>query len=808
MINRKESKWVDRLSWFLTRHRGATIIATLAIMAVFVPRIGNIKGDIILQHMFPYNHPYLQLHARFAAVFGSGASGVAIALKAGNGNIFTEANLLKLQQMTNEITMWPEVYRNLTVSIASRSVKVVKTLKKGEIQIEPMMWPKVPQNQQQMDQLKWNVFSDAAYNGTLVSNDGTAAMIFSEFKENISYEKAFTLLQGLIHKYSDQNISIHVVGYPVIMGWIYSYKHQILLVFAASIAFMLLILFITFRNFAGMVAPLLFSVMCTCLGLGFIGWTGINFSPLLYVVAFLVSARVVSHSVQVTCRYLEELEEKEGDRIQACYETIRRMYIPNVAAITTEAAGFLILILAQIALMQQVAIIMSFWMLSIGLCGIVTPTVCSYLPLHTASGRWSKDRKKADLLDGICMSLAKFSIGSGKYIVGSLVVVFMVLSIWLAGNLKVGDPTSGTPLLWPSHQYNRDQELIDRTFNASSENFMLFYEGAKGSVYDPTVLNTFEEFNRYMRDSLPDIYKSSSSLGNLIKMVNVTFHDGDKAWYQLPRNMPLLMGFIGYTRENTDRGTLSRFIDSTLERSQVTLFFSDHKADNLIKIREAAYDFFKKRPSKIDTGEFKLAGGRIGLEMAVNEEIKRSHVIIDSMVLGVIFILCSLFYYSLIAGLMLTFPLIMANMVAFAYMALNNIGLSINTLPVAAIGVGVGVDFAIYIYSRCTEELHRHEGRWEDAILMSVRTSGKAVIYTGLTMILPILSWCIISDLKFQAQMGIFLAMILATNVLLALTLHPLLIHVIKPHFLLKNVVLSEDSEREQVLGDSIAEVS
>ena len=314
---------------------------------------------------------------------------------------------------------------------------------------------------------------------------------------------------------------------------------------------------------------------------------------------------------------------------------------------------------------------------------------------------------------------------------------------------------------------------------------MLFYEGEVGSVYDPVVLNTFEAFARHMQASVPDIYKSSGAVSSIVKLVNATLHDGDVAWMQLPKNSDLLYGLMGYVKANTDIGTLSRYIDRTLERAQVTIYVADHTSDNLLRIRNAAYEFFKNRPMKVEKGEFKLAGGRVGMEIAVNEEMKRAHALIDSTVLIAIFILCVLAYMSITAGLMLTLPLLVANMVAFTYMAFMNIGLSINTLPVAAISVGVGVDFAIFLYSRCKDEWAlRHT--WPETILAAVRTSGKAIVYTGLTTILPIITWYFLSDMKFQAQMGIFLSLVMGVNVILALTLHPLMLSLIKPKFITK----------------------
>ena len=680
--------------------------------------------------------------------------------------------------------------RALTVSIASRTTKVVKAQAKGQIKIDSLMWPDVPKNDQEMALLQKHIFSDPAYSGILVSKDGTAALLLTEFKENISYERAFNLLQKLRKDYSDGETSVHIVGFPMLMGWIYSLGSQTLTVFAVSAVLMIVLLYIMFRNVLGMIAPMANALVLTIIGLGFIGFTGINFSPLLYVLAFLMVARMISNSVQITYRYFEELHASGGDRLRASYETMRNMLFPNWAGVSTDMAGFAALFLAKIPLMQNLAIIMTFWMLTIGLTGIMVPILCSLIPLKVASENYSKDWCQVDWQARAITKLTQFSIGPNtRYLFSAFIIALLIFFCWQMTRLKIGDPTPGSPVLWADHTYNKDQSLMDKTFDASSENLVLFYEGEQGSVYDPAVLTTFEGFSRHMKQKLPDIYKSSTSIINMVKMMNVTFHDGDKFWYQLPRNETMLTSLLGYVKANMGFTTSCRFIDEGMERAQITLFFADHTSENLLRIREAAYDFFKNHPMKIGKGEFKLAGGRIGLEIGVNEEMIHSHAVMDTGVLVAIFILITISFMSITGGLMVTLPLIFANSMAFAYMAIMGIGVTINTLPVAAVGLGIGDNFCIYLYSRCKEELRLQGGDWGKAIIQSVCTTGKAVVYTGLTIILPILTWYFISDMKFQAEVGLFLAIILGANVLLALTLHPLLIYIIKPKFIRKGAL-------------------
>ncbi len=763
---------------FFWQHRRLLLGFVLAVAIVSALSAQNIKTHVILSDLFPQDHPYLALHKRFSQVFGGGGTSLVIALRARQGDIFNVDMLGKIRDLTREIELWDEIYRVQTVSIASNATKVVKTKARGEISFEALMFPDIPKDEEEIQLLKKNIFSNPAYDGTLVSRDGSAALILTEMRETVSYERMFQKLRDVVSRYSDENTSVHIVGFPMLMGWIYSHKHQLYQVFAVSVLLMGLLLYASFRNLVGMAVPVVMSAICTALGLGFIAWTGINFSPLQFVLAFLVVARMLSNAVQITHRYIEEYR-LSGSKEIATKKTMQAMTMPNAAAVATDVAGFLILGIADIRLMKQVAVLMSFWMLTILLEGIVVPILCSLLPLK-AGKRSEQDRRDRA---GWLVGLARFCMAAGRYPVILAVVLVASYGLWQTSRLKVGDPTPGSPILWENHPYNRDQVFFNEHFRASSETFTLYFDGAQESVYDPAVLTTFELFSQHMAQSLPDIYMSSSSLANLMKMLNCTFHEGDPVWYEVPRDREKLTGMMALLRSSAGMAGLQRYIDPEQSRAQITLYFADHTSDNLRRIRDAAYAFFEEHSSKTEAGEFKLAGGRIGMEIALNEEMKKTHLLLDGLVLAAIFCMCSLSFRSLAAGAMLSLPLVLSNLIAFGYMAHAGIGLTTATLPCSAVGVGVGVDFAIYLYSRCIEEYPK-TGQYKETVLQAVRTAGLGIFLTALTLILPIVSWYPLSALKFQAQMGLFLAMLLFANMIMAFTVHPLLLSWIRPRFL------------------------
>jgi predicted RND superfamily exporter protein len=785
---------VERLCVWFTHHRVGVLLFIVISAIVVGAGAYRVKSEVILSEMFAYSHPYVQLSARFSKIFGGGGTTAAIVINKKKGDIFDYKTLQKVKDMTDEVVLWEEVYRMLTSSMGAFSSKVVKNKAGGEIAVESLMFPTVPKTPEEINELKKNVYSNKVYDGSLVSHDGTAALILTEFKENVSYGATYALLRGLEKKYADDETSIHITGFPMLMGWIYSFQYHLYAVFAVTVVLMLIILFAIFRNFIGLIVPASVGIITTLYGLGFIGWSGINFSPLMYVLVFLVGARMVSHAVQITHRYFEEMYVNNYNKEKACYETILAMLMPNIAGVITDAGGFTVLYLAKIVLMQNIAIIMTCWMMGLVTLSVIVPVVCTFLPLKDLSKSYSKKEENVDWVGKGIRGLTLASIGPrGRYVLFFIIVTSTMFFMWEGSGVKVGDPSPGSPLLWPYHKYNQDQDLINKKFKASSETFVLYFDGKQEeSVYASVVSNTFEKFDRYMADTLPDIYKSSSSILSTAKMLNTLYHDGDEVWNELPREAGALIEIMGQVKVKLTSPGVRRFWDETLSKANLTLFFVDHTSDNVKRITDASRQFFKDNPMKVPEGEFRLAGGGIGQEIGLNEEMVASHVKIDLLVYITIFLMCVICFRSWVAGLMLTAPLFIANSASFAYMSAMGIGLSVNTLPVAAVCVGVGVDFAIYLYSRAMEEYPVHKD-WTKTIMASVSTCGEAILYTGLVIILAVIPWYFISPLKFQAQMGFFLAMMMGINLILALTLHPLMLLVIKPRFVQRGVIANSN---------------
>ncbi len=762
----------ERIGRFILRYRLPILVLILLITGFFFWQATKVKIASPTIDLFPASHPYVETFVKYKDVFG-GASTVLIALERKEGDIFNTETLEKVKSISKGLELLPGINNYQVLSLSQRKVKELRVdPEKGFVSI-PLMWPDVPRDKAGIEALKESVYTSPRYFGSLVSRDSKAALILAGFFEGKSTpDEIYKGIEELVDKERDDNTDIFVIGRPVMLGWILTQYPQITKIFVVSVLAILLVLVLYFRDLRGTLLPLSTATLSAIWGVGFLGLLGYNFDPLVIVVPFIISERALSHSVQVVERFLDEFEDSK-ERSIASVNTFKGLFAPGMIAIVTDALGVFLVFTTPIPLLQKLAVMGGFWVLSIVVSDLIfNPILLSYLP----APRWGQKQRKG-ILYRLLLNVSLLARGNRRYAVLGVTVIALVIGGFFAKNIQIGDVYPGTPMLWQDSRYNTDTDRIGQRFG-NTDLLSVVVEGKdRNSIKDPEVLRTMQAFQRHM-ESLPEV-ASSSSIADYLPGIISILHGSDPKWELIPDN-PMESGFfLEMIYTNSEPGDLVRFVTIDSQNANITLFLKDHKGDTLRHVVATAKDFIAKHP--MEKANLRLAGSYGGLLAAINEVVTVYQARITIMAFAIVFLVTAISFRSLFAGIMFVLPLVISNYLTYALMGYRGIGLDVNALPVVALGVGLGVDYGLYVVQRIKEEYARLKDL-DQAIMRGVTTAGKAVAFTAGTMMAGVAFWTT-SFLRFQADMGLLLVFWMVVSMLGGLILLPTLISLFKPRF-------------------------
>lgn len=765
-----------KLAEFIMNNRHAFFGFIIAVTIFFAYQASQIKLRTEFGDLLPQEHPYITMHNEFRETFG-GANLIFIVLSVKEGDIFNTETLKKLSFLSNELMFIKGVNRGSVFAISQQKAKDFKIDEYG-ITSQCLMWPEAPETEEEIDYLKQVVYSNDIYYGPYVSFDNKSALVTADLYEwDVDYKFIFEKVNELCDSVRDENTQIYIAGSPMVYGQVHKNVRNVYFIFLVTITIILALVYYYFRVILSMFIPLISGVISAIWGVGFVNLLGYDFDPLILVIPFLITARAVSHSVQMVERYHEEYELQGHDIHKACVVALAGMFPPGMLGILTDCAGILIIALIPIPLMKKLAFICGFWGFSITFSALILhPLLLSYFAKPESAA-------KSPLMENILERTTKWCIGRGRWInLIGITVVVGILTVLTVQRLYIGDPFPGSSLLWQDSKYNQDVKRINEIF-AGSYPLLIAVEGDKEhAIKNPDLFPVLEKFQRWIEKS-PNVGASVSVL-DILKRVNMQMHEGDPKSETLPRDVSSL-GTLMYLFLGTgDPRDFDKYGDYLYKNASLTVYYRDKTGDTIRDGINKAKAFFEANPVKGIT--FRLAGGVIGTMAAVNEVVGFYSELVRLLIFLIIFVFCSITYGSPVAGIILMIPVAMSDFLSIAYMATKGIGLNINTLPVASVGVGVGLDYGIYVVSRIKEEYAKQQD-WNKAIIKGLTTSGKAVTFTATTLIGGVIFWYILSDLRFQGEMGFLLAFLMFFNMLGAIFLIPTLIAVIKPKFITRS---------------------
>ena len=589
---------------------------------------------------------------------------------------------------------------------------------------------------------------------------------------------------------------IHATGHPVLVGWVDSYSGDILLIFFYTILIVLGILVFYSRRLYGILLPLLGMILTSIWGVGFMGVFGYNLDPLMLVVPFLISARAMSHGIQKMERYFLELS-RTGEKVPAARNTFNALFRPGALAIVADASALYLIGLGSVPINDKMAVYASFW----AVCMVVT--VLIVIPMLLAELPRPKNvAVKHTLARAIFPKFAQVVGTKGRS--RAVLITCLVIALcatYFSSWVEIGEPEPGSPLLYHDHDFNISSTAINDRFPGAEELFIIARADENGGLKKPEIMKALTDFQNHMM--LDPKLGGVKGVNNLLTQVNQMTRNNDPRWSVIPSIDQNIGGLLFmFMMSAPTQGALQEYIDTDDRLANMVFYYKDHTGETIRRAIHMAKEWIDTTGSQVEGLHIDLAGGPVGVTAAINEEAYETNVIVVPAVLILILAFTLWFYGSFHSGFMMLVSMTFATTLTYACMGLLNMGLNVNTVPMIAVGIGLGVDYAIYMMDRIKEEMHVAEDV-QDAIRRAVSTTGVAIALTATTLVGGIIMWVFISELRFQADAARLLIIMLVMNMASAMFLVPAWVNIFKPRFIMK----AGEERWEKGAGSTIDEI-
>lgn len=590
---------------------------------------------------------------------------------------------------------------------------------------------------------------------------------------------------SMIVKLSDKNspYNVYMTGTPKKLGDLMDGAISIGYFFLAAIFMTAFLLFLYSRCPRGTIIPILASLVAVVWQLGALGLLGYTIDLYSVLVPFLVFAIGISHGVQIINGIAIE-SGKGADKLTAARRAFRGLYAPGMLALISDGMGFLTLLFIDIGVIQELAIAAGLGVAIIIVTNLVLlPIVLSYVGISDSGIKNAQRGEKSNFI--LWRGLSYFASRKTAPVAIVVAVLLVIGATYVSRDLQIGDLDKGAPELRADSRYNLDNDFMVSNYSTSSDVFVVMAETPQDMCVSFKVFDTLNRFMWHMENV--EGVQSAVSVSTISKLVGRAMNEGNIKWSSISRNDIILSGAV-------QRAQDAKLINSTCSMLPVVIYLNDHKAETLERVVDAVEEFKAEYDDQVDekyysysqdeinqaldAGELdsvpvrlQLASGNAGIEAATNQVIESAQSTMLFFVYGVVIFLCFLTFRSIRAVACIVLPLMVTSILSEAIMVWLGIGIKVATLPVIALGVGIGVDYGIYIYSRL-EVMLIHGKNLQQAFLETLRTTGKAVGFTGITLAIGVATW-IFSPIKFQADMGVLLTFMFLWNMLGALILLP-----------------------------------
>ena len=767
----------NRLERLVFNHRLAFVLCMLLTTLVLgYMALTRLELRPSFEKMLPQSHPYIKNYLENRPSLRGLGNAVRVVVENTHGDIFAPDYLQTLRQINDELFLSDGVDRAWMKSLWSPAVRWTEVTEEG-FQGGPVMPDGYQGAAADIEQLRQNI-ERANIVGSLVARDFKSSMLIvplldqdSATGKGIDYHAFSQKLEHLRSQYqASGQYRIHVIGFAKLMGDLIDGLIQVMAFFALAVVTSLVIIYLYTRCVRSTLLVVLCSLTAVVWQLGIVAWLGYAIDPYSILVPFLIFAIGVSHAAQKMNGILQDIGRGTHRQIAARY-TFRRLFVAGVTALLADAVGFAVLMLIDIPVIQDLAITASIGVAVLIFTSLLLmPVALSYV------GVGRKAAERALYIDARAAQHRGFGrlwdlldrFTERKWATGALLVAAVLagIGVWGSLQLKIGDLDSGAPELRADSRYNRDNAFITSHYALSSDTFAVMVKTPpEGCLRYQTLV--LADRLAWELQQLPGV-QTTLSLANAVRQITAGTYEGNPRLNSLQRNQDVL----NYAAQQASVNTPELF-NNDCSLMPVIAYLKDHRADTLAQVAATAERFAQANSG--EDRQFLLAAGSAGIEAATNIVVREANHRMLLLVYLAVTVFCLFTFRSWRATLVAILPLMLTSLLCEALMVALGIGVKVATLPVIALGVGIGVDYALYLLS---VQLHHQRAGLPLALAYqkAVAFTGRVVGLVGITLAAGVVGWAW-SPIKFQADMGLLLTFMFLWNMLGALVLIPALSH-------------------------------
>jgi len=730
----------------------------------------------------PVQHPYVRNFLANQNELSGLGNAVRIAVANPNGTIYDAKYLETLRQFSDEVFLIPGVARNQMKSLWTPSTRWVGVTEEG-LDGGPVIPDGYDGSAASFENLRANIARSGEI-GQLVALDAKSSVIFLPLLPNdqagrvLDYGVLAQSLEALRQKYEKQGVTVHVTGFAKIVGDLIAGVRAVLGFFALAVAITGAMVFWYTRCIRSTLLVVSASLVAVVWQLGLLPTLGYSLDPYSILVPFLVFAIGMSHGAQKMNGIMQDIGRGLPKLVAARF-TFRRLFLAGLTALLADAVGFAVLLVIDIQAIRELAIAASLGVAVLIFTNLILlPVLLSYTGVSEKAAQRSLRAETSEVRHPLWRWLDRFT---GRGWAGIAVVMSVALAVAgfaVSQRLAIGDLDPGAPELRADSRYNRDVAFVNAAYGASSDVLAVMVKTPDGQCSQYATLNKIDALEWQLRQL--DGVESTNSLSLLNRRLLAGLNEGNPKWYEFLPNQQML--------NTVTAGAPRGLYNDTCSLLTLYVYLRDHKAETLTRVVEHVSAFAAANDTQ--DVKFLLAAGSAGIEAATNIVVKSAWHTMLFLVYAAVALLCFLTFRSWRAVVVAILPLVLTSILAEVLMVALGMGVKVATLPVIALGVGIGVDYALYILSVTLAQLRAGQSLSE-AYYRALLFTGKVVLLTGVTLAVAVISW-VGSPIKFQADMGLLLAFMFLWNMLGALVLLPAL-----AHFLLKPELARPDPATE-----------